>query len=88
MTSSDKYDREEPVNAPRDRRHKMTILPFQTEEVMHLNNRLSKIKPSTILNTKEPGSSKTIVDISAEGKKKQILDQARTEVLENIRQSK
>ncbi len=66
----------------------MAILPFPTEKVMHLNNRLSKIKPSTILNTTEPGSPKTIVDISAEGKKQQILDQARTEVLENIRQSK
>jgi hypothetical protein len=66
----------------------MAILPLQTDEVVHLHNRLSKIKPSTILNNKEPGISKIIIDISAEGKKKQILDQAKTEVLEHIRQSK
>jgi hypothetical protein len=65
----------------------MAILPFQTDGVIHLHNRLSKIKPSTILNNKEPGIS-NVVDISAEGKKRQILDQARTEVLKHIRQSK
>jgi hypothetical protein len=54
---------------------------------MHLYNRVSKLKPSTILE-KELGEPKDVVNISAEGKKRQILDQARNEVLDQIRKTK
>lgn len=66
----------------------MTMLPFQTNDVIQLHNRLSKIKLSTILNNREQSISKDLIDISFEGKKRQILDQARTEVLQKIRHSK
>jgi len=65
----------------------MTVFPFQLTEVMHVYNRVSKLKPSTILD-KEPGEPKDVVNISAEGKKRQILDQARSEVLDQIRKTK
>lgn len=65
----------------------MTVFPFQLSEVMHLYNRVSKLKPSAILE-KEATEPKDVVNISAEGKKRQILDQARTEVLDRIRQTR
>ena len=65
----------------------MTVFPFQINEVMHLYNRVSKLKPSTILE-KEQGEPRDVVHISAEAKKRQILEQARTEVLDQIRKTK
>ncbi len=65
----------------------MTVLPFQINEVMHLYNRVSKLKPSTILE-REQHQAQDIVNISPEAKKRQILEQARTEVLERIRDTK
>ncbi len=65
----------------------MTVLPFQINEVMHLYNRLSKLKPSAILD-RDRAEPQDVVNISAEAKKRQILDQARTEVLEQIRKAK
>jgi len=65
----------------------MTVLPFQINEVMHLYNRLSKLKPSAILE-KEQGGPRDIVHISAEAKKRQVLDQARSEVLDQIRNTR
>jgi hypothetical protein len=65
----------------------MTALPFQVNEVMHLFNRLSKLKPSAILE-KDQGEPQDVVNISAEAKKRQIMDQARTEVLEQIRKTR
>lgn len=65
----------------------MTAFPFQINEVMHLYNRVSKLKPSTILE-REQKEPQDVVSISAEGKKKQVLEQARTEVLERIRGAK
>ncbi len=65
----------------------MTVFPFQVNEVMHLYNRLSKLKPSTILE-KDQGEPQDVVNISAEEKKRQIMEQARTEVLEQIRKAK
>ncbi|HET6514370.1 MAG TPA: hypothetical protein VFG09_04360 [Thermodesulfovibrionales bacterium] len=62
----------------------MTLFPFQINEVMHLYNRVSKLKPSAILE-KEQGEPQDIVLISPEAKKKQILEQAKSEVLERIR---
>ena len=65
----------------------MTVFPFQVNEAMHLYNRLSKLKPSTILD-KEQAEPRDVVHISAEAKKRQVLDQARTEVLAQIRLTK
>ena len=65
----------------------MTVFPFQVNEVMHLYNRLSKLKPSTILD-KDQSEPQDIVNISPEAKKRQIMNQARTEVLEQIRKAK
>jgi hypothetical protein len=65
----------------------MAVFPFQINEVMHLYNRLSKLKPGAILD-REPGETQDVVRISAEAKKRQVLDQARTEVLEQIRNTK
>ena len=64
----------------------MTVFPFQLHEVMCLHKRLSTLKPSALLDMKqaEPGDG---VRISAEAKKRQILDQARTEVLHQIRKT-
>jgi hypothetical protein len=65
----------------------MTVTPFQIHEAMHLYNRLSKLKPSAILET-ERGEPRDLVNVSAEAKKRQILDQARTEVLDQIRRAR
>jgi len=59
----------------------MTVFPFQINEVMHLYNRLSKLKPSTILE-RDQVEPRDVVQISAEAKKRQVLDQARSEVIE------
>ncbi len=59
----------------------MTIFPFQLKEM------ISKLKPSMIIEKDEEGS-KDAVNISAEAKKRQIFEQARSEVLERIRETK
>jgi hypothetical protein len=66
---------------------KMTVFPFQINEVAHLYNRLSKLKPSTILE-KEQSEPQDVVSISTEAKKRQILDQTRNEVLTQIRNTR
>lgn len=65
----------------------MTVLPFQVNEVMSLYGRVSKLKPSNILE-KEKEEPLDIVNISAEARKKQVLSQAKNEVLERIRDAK
>jgi hypothetical protein len=65
----------------------MTVFPFQINEVAHLYNKLSKLKPSTILDKEQP-EPQDVVSISTEGKKRQVLDQTRTEVLTQIRNTK
>ena len=67
----------------------MTIFPNQIGEVMHLYNRVSKMKPSTLLATESDSrGSKDMVSISEEAKKQQIFSQAKSEVLERIRDAK
>jgi hypothetical protein len=65
----------------------MTVFSFQINEVVQLYNRVAKLKPSTILE-REHEEPQDIVTISAEGKKKQILAQAKSEVLERIRDAR
>lgn len=70
----------------------MTIFPFQINKVIHLYNKVSKIKLSVLeQDIKEPQDIKELqglVNISAEAKRKQILDQTKREVLERIREIK
>lgn len=63
----------------------MNILPFQINEVVQLYNRVAKLKPSTILE-REQSEPQDVVSISAEGRKKQIVAQAKSEVLDRIRE--
>lgn len=65
----------------------MSISPFQVNEMMNLYNRVAKLKPAAILE-RDQASPHDLVNISAEAKKRQILEQARTEVLERIRETK
>jgi hypothetical protein len=65
----------------------MTVFPYLSNEVGHLYNRLSKLKPSMLLD-REQSEPQDVVHISAEAKKRQILDQTRTEVLSQIRNTR
>jgi len=65
----------------------MTVFPFQINEVAHLYNKLSKLKPSTILD-KEQSEPQDVVSISTEAKKRQIMNQTKNEVLTRIRNTK
>ena len=64
----------------------MSIFPFQINEVVRLYDRVSKLNPSTILE-KEQEEPQDIVNISAEERKKQILEKARSQVIERIRKT-
>jgi len=67
----------------------MTIFPNQISEVMHLYNRVAKMKPSSLLERESEGSGpRDMVSISESAKKQQILSQAKSEVLERIRDAK
>ncbi|MBI5634134.1 MAG: hypothetical protein HZA15_11740 [Nitrospirae bacterium] len=67
----------------------MTIFPNQIGEVLHLYNRVAKMKPSTLLEKESDGiGPRDMVSISEEAKKQQILSQAKSEVLERIRDAK
>jgi hypothetical protein len=64
---------------------RMSIFPFQDDrDSAHFLNLLSQLKPSSMFE-KERGEPKDVVQLSTEGKKHQILDQAKSEVLERIR---
>ena len=65
----------------------MTLFPFQVNEVMHLYNRVAKLKPSAILE-KDQVEPQDFVNISAEAKKRQVLEQTRSDVIESIRGAK
>ena len=65
----------------------MSIFPYQVHEVANLYNRISKINPSSIIE-KEKEDPQDVVNISSEARKKQIFEQARSEVLERIKQVK
>lgn len=66
----------------------MTIFPNQISEVMHLYNRVAKMKPSTLLERDSGSGPRDMVSISEEAKKRQILSQTKSEVLEKIRDAK
>jgi hypothetical protein len=61
----------------------MTAFPFASNDAVKLYMRISKLNPLALLEEME-GDHDSIVSVSAEGKKKQILAQTRNEVLERI----
>ena len=65
----------------------MTLFQINIDNMLQLYNRFSKLKPSALMQEELPEQAETrdIVNISSEGKKKQIMDQARKEVLERIK---
>lgn len=65
----------------------MTIFPFQINDAVGIYNRALRLKPSDIVE-KEQAEPQDIVSISTEGKKRQILEQAKGEVLDRIRGAK
>ncbi|HMK49216.1 MAG TPA: hypothetical protein VK435_04125 [Thermodesulfovibrionales bacterium] len=62
----------------------MSIFPYQVSEVVGLYNRISKINPTTIIE-KEREDPQDVVNISTEARKRQVFEQARSEVMERIR---
>lgn len=65
----------------------MTVFPSEANEAIRLYTRLSKLKPAMLLE-REQNEPRDVVRISAEAKKRQILEQARTEVLAQIRNAR
>jgi len=62
------------------------MLPLQLNEVVRLYNRMTKLKPTTLLED-EHGELGDILSISSEGRKKQILEQTKHEVLQRIKEA-
>jgi len=68
----------------------MTVFTNKMHEIAHLTTQLSMLKPSSLVGQEQVPSQDTVdtVQISAEAMKQQILDQARTEVLARIRNTR
>jgi hypothetical protein len=65
----------------------MTITPIHLFEITQNHRGVSKLRELKILE-REEGDHQTIVHISTVAKKRQVLEQARSEVLEKIRSTK
>lgn len=67
----------------------MTIFPYRIHEMLSLYNgqRASNAKPSPAAET-DQGEAQDIIEISAEAKKRQILEQAKADVPDRIRSAK
>ncbi len=65
----------------------MTIFPHQIGDAVHLYSRVSKLKPSVLLE-RDNEPSRDRISISDEAKKQQVLSQAKTDVLDRIRNAK
>jgi hypothetical protein len=74
-------------NNARQEVNEMSIFPFQFSEAASLFNRVSKLNPSAVIE-KEQAGPQDVVNISSEAKKRQIIEQARSEVIERIRQTR
>jgi hypothetical protein len=62
----------------------MSTIPVHFLEVIRFYERVNKLKPS-LLADRLRSNSQDLINISAEAKKKLVLDQARNEVLEKIK---
>jgi hypothetical protein len=63
------------------------ISPFWISRMACLPNRFPKLGLPAVLR-KRAGEHRDMPDLSSEARKKQILDQARTEVIRSIRRTK
>ena len=70
-----------------DERGKLSISPFWISRMACLPNRFSKLDLPAILR-KRAGEYQDVSDASSEARKKQILGQARTEVIKSILRAK
>jgi len=62
----------------------MLSVPVQFHDIIRFYERVNKLKPN-FLSDRERETNPDLLNISAEAKKKLVLEQARTEVLEKIR---
>ncbi len=65
----------------------MTINPFQINGVANVYNKFLKQRVNNLLEKEQKEEPKDIVSISAEAKKRSIIDQAKEEVLKTIKES-
>jgi hypothetical protein len=66
---------------------KLGISPFRISRTACLPNRFPKLGLPAVLG-KRAGEHRDMPDLSSEERRKQILDQARTEVIRSIRRTK
>lgn len=64
----------------------MTIFPYLVKEVIDNYGKVSRMRPLPVQES-DREDLRDIVNISTEAKRRQILDQAKTEVLERIRET-
>jgi hypothetical protein len=62
----------------------MSTIPIHFHEVIRFYERVNKLKP-TSLTERLRSNSPDLINISAEAKKKLVMDQARNEVLEKLK---
>jgi hypothetical protein len=62
----------------------MSTIPIHFPEVIRFYERVNKLKPTSLSEQLRSGSQDSI-NISAEAKKRLVMDQARNEVLEKLK---
>lgn len=65
----------------------MTINPFQINGVANVYNKFLKQRINNLVESEQKEEPKDVVSISAEAKKRSIIDQAKEEVLKTIKES-
>lgn len=65
----------------------MTINPFQINGVANVYNKFLKQRINNLLESENKEEPKDTVSISAEAKKRSIIDQAKEEVLKTIKET-
>jgi len=65
----------------------MTVNPFQINGVANVYNKFLKQRINNILEKEQREEPQDVVSISAEAKKRSIIDQAKEEVLKTIKES-
>lgn len=66
----------------------MTVNPFQINGVANVYNKFLKQRINNLLEKEQREEPQDVVSISAEAKKKNIIEQAKEEVLKTIKESK
>lgn len=65
----------------------MTINPFQINGVVNVYNKFLKQRINNLIEAENKEEPQDTVSISAEAKKRSIIDQAKEEVLKSIKES-